>query len=172
MKLGRLLARLAVGGLFIGHGTQKWFGWFGGPGLEKTSATMESLGMRPGRRNALAAATTETVGGAMIAAGALTPLAAAALIGTMITAIRTVHLEKGIWAANGGYEFNLTLIAALLVLVDGGPGSPSLDSALGIEETGPGWALTALAGGIAGAALVAAAAARETADEATESSAG
>ena len=162
MKLGRLLARLAIGGLFVGHGTQKWFGWFGGPGLEKTSTTMEALGMRPGRRNAVAASATETVGGAMIIAGALTPLAAASLIGTMITAIRTVHLEKGIWAANGGYEFNLTLIAALLVLVDGGPGSPSLDSALGIEDTGPRWTLAALAGGVAGAALVAAAAARAT----------
>jgi putative oxidoreductase len=172
MKLGRLLARLAIGGLFIGHGTQKWFGWFEGPGLETTSATMESLGMRPGRRNALAASATETVGGAMIAAGALTPLAAASLIGTMITAIRTVHLEKGFWAANGGYEFNLTLIAALLILVDGGPGSPSVDSALGIEDTGSGWALAALAGGVAGAALVAAVAARETPVEAPEPSAG
>jgi putative oxidoreductase len=162
MKLGRLLARLAIGGLFVGHGAQKWFGWFEGPGLDKTSAMMESLGMRPGRRNAVAASATETIGGAMIALGALTPLAAASLIGTMITAIRTVHLEKGFWAANGGYEFNLTLIAALLVLVDGGPGSLSLDGALGIEDTGGGWALAALTGGAAGAALVAAAAARET----------
>jgi putative oxidoreductase len=52
MRLGRLIARIVIGALFIGHGTQKWFGWFGGPGLEKTSGTMESLGMRPGHRNA------------------------------------------------------------------------------------------------------------------------
>jgi putative oxidoreductase len=32
MKIGRLLVRLVVGGLFIGHGTQKLFAWFGGPG--------------------------------------------------------------------------------------------------------------------------------------------
>ncbi|MGN6816493.1 MAG: DoxX family protein [Solirubrobacterales bacterium] len=150
MKLGRLLARLAIGGLFVGHGTQKWFGWFGGPGLEKTTGMMDSLEMRPGRRNAILASASETVGGALIAAGALTPLAAAALIGTMVTAIRTVHFKKGLWNADGGYEFNLALIAALLALVDGGPGQLSVDSALGIEETGTGWALAALAAGALG----------------------
>lgn len=152
MKLGRLLARLAIGILFVGHGTQKLLGWFGGPGLEKTTAMMDSLEMHPGRRNAVLAGASETFGGALIAAGALTPLAAAALIGTMITAIRTVHLEKGFWNADGGYEFNLALIAALLALVDGGPGSLSIDSALGIEETGTGWALAALAAGALGSA--------------------
>jgi putative oxidoreductase len=153
MKLGRLLARLVIGGLFIGHGTQKWFGWFGGPGLDKTSQTMEALEMRPGRRNAHAAAASETLGGVAIALGAFTPAAAAALIGTMITAIRTVHLEKGFWSTNGGYEFNLTLIAALLALVDGGPGDLSVDGALGLEDTGAGWALAALAAGAAGSTL-------------------
>jgi putative oxidoreductase len=167
MKLGRLIARIVIGGLFVGHGTQKWFGWFGGPGLEKTSQTMEALEMRPGRANAHAAAASETLGGAALALGAFTPAAAAALIGTMITAIRTVHLEKGFWAANGGYEFNLTLIAAVLAIVDGGPGSLSVDGALGRAETGHGWALTALAAGVAGSTLAMAAGARAGGAEAT-----
>jgi putative oxidoreductase len=154
MKTGRLLARAVVGGLFIGHGTQKWFGWFGGPGIDGASKMMGSLGLRPGRRNALAASATETIGGAMVVAGALTPLAAAALIGTMITAIRTVHLKNGLWSQNGGYEFNLLFIAALLAIVDGGPGGASLDGALGVEETGSGWALAALAAGVAGSTAV------------------
>ncbi|HVC06757.1 MAG TPA: DoxX family protein [Solirubrobacterales bacterium] len=153
MKLGRLIGRIVIGGLFVGHGTQKWFGWFDGPGLDATSGSMEALGMRPGRRNAIAASASETIGGAMIAAGALTPAAAAVLIATMITAIRTVHLKNGLWASKGGYEFNLALIAGLLALVDGGPGRPSLDAMLGNEETGPGWALAALAVGAAGSAL-------------------
>ena len=54
MSIGRLLLRLVVGGFFIGHGTQKLFGWFGGHGLEGTGQFFEQLGMRPGRRNALA----------------------------------------------------------------------------------------------------------------------
>jgi putative oxidoreductase len=169
MTLGRLVARLVIGGLFIGHGTQKWFGWFGGPGLENASGMMESLGMRPGRRYAVAASATETIGGAMIVLGALTPLAAASLIATMITAIRTVHLEKGVWAAEGGYEYNLALIAALMALVDAGPGRPSVDTALGIEKSGGGWAVASLAGGAAGAGIAGALAARHAHVEAPES---
>ena len=157
MKLGRFIARIVIGGLFVGHGTQKWFGWFGGPGLDGTSGMMESLGMRPGRRNAIAASASETIGGAMIVAGAFTPAAAATLIATMITAIRTVHLKNGLWASKGGYEFNLALIAGLLALVDGGPGSPSVDAMLGTGETGPGWALAALAAGVTGSTLAIAA---------------
>ncbi|HKO27735.1 MAG TPA: DoxX family protein, partial [Solirubrobacteraceae bacterium] len=53
MKIGRLLLRLTVGGFFFGHGTQKLFGWFGGHGIEPTAQMFESLGMRPGRRNAI-----------------------------------------------------------------------------------------------------------------------
>jgi putative oxidoreductase len=153
MKIGRLIARVVIGGLFIGHGTQKWFGWFGGPGIDRASGMMESLGLRPGRRNAIAASASETIGGAMLLTGFLTPVAAAILIGTMVTAIRTVHLEKGVWNANGGYEFNLALIAAILALVDGGPGKPSVDTALGIDDTGPVWALAALAAGLAGSTV-------------------
>jgi len=149
MKIGRLIVRLVVGGLFIGHGTQKLYGWFGGPGPAGTEQMMQGLNMHPPRRNALAAGATETAGGALLAAGLATPLAAAGLIGVMITAIRTVHLPNGPWNAEGDYEYNLVLIAALLALVDGGPGELSVDRALGIHDTGPLWALAALAAGAA-----------------------
>jgi putative oxidoreductase len=153
MKLGRLIARLVIGGLFIGHGTQKWFGWFGGPGIEGAEGMMDKLEMRPAKANAHLVSGTETIGGAMIAAGALTPLASASLIAAMITAIRKVHLAKGPWNADGGYEFNLVLIAALVALVDGGPGKLSVDGALGLHDTGTAWALASLAGGAIGSTL-------------------
>ena len=126
MKHGRLIARVVIGGLFVGHGTQKWFGWFGGPGLDGASAMMDSLGMRPGRRNAIAASASETIGGAMLVAGAFTPVAATSLIATMITAIRTVHFKNGVWSSNGGYEYNLVLIAGLLALSTVVLGAPRL----------------------------------------------
>jgi putative oxidoreductase len=166
MKAGRFIARVVIGGLFVGHGTQKLFGWFGGPGIEAASKMMHSIGLRPGRRNAVAASATETIGGAMLVAGAFTPLAAAALIATMITAIRTVHLDNGLWNSNGGYEFNLALIAAILAIVDGGPGEPSVDGALGLDETGPGWALAALAGGVLGSTIAIELGRRHPAEEA------
>lgn len=154
MKIGRLLLRAVIGGLFIGHGTQKLFGWFGGPGQGGTEQMMRGLRLHPPRQHALAAGAAETTGGALLAAGLATPLAAASLIGVMITAIRKVHLPNGLWNASGGYEYNLVLIAALLSLADDGPGELSLDHALGIRCAGPGWALAALATG-AGAATVA-----------------
>jgi putative oxidoreductase len=160
MKLGRLLLRLTIGGLFVGHGTQKLFGWFGGPGLEQTAAGFDQLGIRPGRRNAIAAGVSEAGGGALLAAGLLTPLAASALTGTMLTAIHRVHAKNGPWVTQGGYEYNLVLIVAVLTVAELGPGGLSLDAALGRERSGPAWALGALAAAVAGAAGVDAAAKR------------
>jgi putative oxidoreductase len=71
----------------------------------------------------------------------------------MVTAIRKVHAANGLWNAKGGYEYNLVLIAALLGLVDGGPGALSVDRALGIHDTGPAWALAALGAGAVASAL-------------------
>ena len=153
MKIGRLAARVVIGGLFVGHGTQKLFGWFGGPGLEGTEQMMGALEMKPPRHNAVAAGVTETAGGALLALGAGTPLAASSLIGTMFTAIRKVHQPNGVWNTQGGWEYNAVLIAATAALVDAGPGTPSVDAALGREEWGPSWALGAVALGAAASAL-------------------
>lgn len=144
MGIWRLASRTVIGGLFIGHGTQKLKGWFGGSGLDGTEEMMKSLEMEPARLNAIIAGATETTGGALLAAGLATPLASAAIIGVMITAIRKVHRANGIWNSGGGYEYNLTLIAALLDLAASGPGKYSLDRALGIERTGYVPALVAL----------------------------
>ena len=161
MKIGRLLLRLTVGGFFVGHGTQKLFGWFGGNGLDATAQGFEQLGLRPGRRNAIAAGSAEAGGGALLATGLATPLAASVLTATMMTAIKTVHAKNGPWLSNGGYEYNVVLIAAALALVEVGPGGLSLDAALGRERSGSGWTLLALTAGTLGAVgahLVAAAA--------------
>jgi putative oxidoreductase len=151
MKIGRLLLRITVGSLFIGHGTQKLFGWFGGHGLDATSQSFHQLGMRPGRRNAIAAGAAEAGGGAALVLGLASPLAASALIATMLTAINRVHLKNGPWLANGGYEYNVVMIAAALAVAESGPGELSLDHAIGAERSGPGWALAALGLGTAGA---------------------
>ena len=152
MKLMPLTARLLIGGLFIGHGTQKLKGWFGGYGIEGTAGFMESLGMHPGRRNAIAAGVTETASGALLVLGLGTPLAAAGITGTMVTAIRKVHLPNGVWNADGGWELNAALIAAVAMIVEQGPGPVSLDAVLGTERKGAGWAVAALALGAAASA--------------------
>jgi putative oxidoreductase len=154
MKLGLTFLRAVVGVLFFGHGAQKLFGWFGGHGIEGTAGFFESLGLRPGRKHATAAGAAEAGGGALLALGFLTPAAAAALIGVMATAIQKVHFKNGPWVTNGGYEYNLALIAVLVTLADLGPGELSLDHALGTEVKGPLVALLALAAGIGGAAVM------------------
>ena len=154
MKFGAVAIRGVVGPLFIGHGTQKLFGWFGGHGIEGTAGFFESIGLRPGRKHATAAGAAEAGGGALLALGFLTPAAAASLIGVMSTAIRKVHGSKGPWVTDGGYEYNLALIAIMVTLADVGPGDLSFDHALGIEVKGPLVALLALAAGIGGAAVL------------------
>jgi putative oxidoreductase len=150
MKLGRLILRATIGAFFVGHGTQKLFGWFGGHGVEGTGAFFESLGLKPGKANAIAAGTAEAGGGVLLATGFLTPLAASAIGGTMVTAIRHVHAAKGPWMTEGGYEYNAVILAALAAIVDDGPGPISLDRAFGIERSGFGWALASLGAGATG----------------------
>lgn len=155
MHLARLALRTAIGGLFIGHGTQKLFGSFGGPGRAGTEQMMTALGMHPSRQQAYAAGLTETGGGALLTLGLGTPLASAGLIGVMITAIRTVHGPKGPWASNGGYEYNLVLIAALAALAESGPGAVSLDHVRGRERQGARYGIGAVAlGALASTAAI------------------
>jgi putative oxidoreductase len=150
MKLGLTLFRAVIGATMFAHGAQKLFGWFGGHGLEATGQAFDSMGLKPGKRTALAAGASEAGGGALLATGFLTPLGSAATIGVMSQAIRTVHKEKGFFVTEGGYEYNLALIASALVLADLGPGPVSLDRALGTELRGPLVALAALGAGLAG----------------------
>jgi putative oxidoreductase len=146
----RTLLRVLVGGLFIGHGTQKLFGWFGGYGPDGTGQFFESIGLRPGRRNAMIAGASEAGGGALLAAGLFTPLAGALLTGVMAQAIRSVKMDKGPFAQDGGWELEALFAAAALVFAEIGPGPVSLDHILGTEQSGTGVALLALGAGIAG----------------------
>jgi putative oxidoreductase len=154
MRLARLIIRVVLGALFIGHGTQKLFGWFGGHGPEGTGGFFEGLGLRPGKQHAIAAGLTEAGGGAMLALGLLTPIGAALITSTMATAIRTAHRGKGPWATDGGWEYPLIIIATVMGVAEAGPGSLSLDSALGLEMSGTSWALAQLAVGVGGSFLV------------------
>src|SRR3954451_543778 len=154
MNVGKLALRGVIGPLFVGHGTQKLFGWFGGHGLEGTAGFFEQgIGLRPGKRHATAAGLSEALGGALLTLGAFTPLAAAMITGTMTTAIRKVHAAKGPWVTEGGFEYNAVLIAAMAALAESGPGKPSVDAALFPKMKGSGWALLALGAGVAGSYL-------------------
>jgi putative oxidoreductase len=148
-----LLLRGTVGPLIVGHGAGKLFGAFNaGYGIEGTAGYLESLGFRPGKPWAYLHGAAEFGAGAGLAAGLLTPLASAGLIGVMATAARTAHAGKGPWVTNGGWEFPLTLGAAATALAFAGPGKYSLDRLLGLKLSGTRWGLGALALGLGSAA--------------------
>ncbi len=146
MAYGLLLLRVVVGLAFVGHGSQKLFGWFGGHGPKGTAGFMSSLGFRSPALMALAAGLSELGGGLLLALGLLTPAAALALTVVMLNAIATVHWTKGFWNGNGGYELNLTFLTVAIAVAATGPGRFSLDRAIGWENdvTGLWWAVGVL----------------------------
>jgi putative oxidoreductase len=125
-----LALRVPVGIIFMAHGAQKLFGWFGGYGLEGTAGWMESIGLAPGLLMAFLAGSGEFFGGLFILLGLLTRPAAAVLAVTMIVAIFSVHLVNGLFMSNNGYEFGLALLAASVSLALSGAGKASLDNHL------------------------------------------
>lgn len=132
-NLALLILRLTLGTLMAGHGAQKLFGWFSGPGLKNTGGFMETLGMRPGHVWGPIAALGEFTGGFMTALGFLSPMGPQNIMGAMAVAGRRAHWKLPVWASQGGAELPLMNFAAALTLAILGPGRYSLDRMFGIR---------------------------------------
>jgi putative oxidoreductase len=131
------IVRVVQGSLMAGHGAQKLFGSFGGPGLEGTSGFMEMLGMRPGRPWAYMAGLSEFGGGVLTALGLLKPLGPLGVIGAMAMATRKAHWDKPIWVTEGGAELPVLNMAISTALMIREPDAFSLDRVLGLRL--PAW---------------------------------
>ncbi|MEI8705758.1 DoxX family protein [Pseudoalteromonas sp. B62] len=125
-----LILRVPVGLILAAHGAQKLFAWFGGYGLEGTGQWMASIGLEPGYWLAMMAGSAEFFGGIALAIGLLTRPAAVVAGLTMLIAIFSVHISNGLFMANNGYEYALTLLVVTVVLAIQGAGSFSLDNVL------------------------------------------
>jgi putative oxidoreductase len=125
-----LALRIPVAIIFIAHGAQKLFGWFGGYGLEATGQWMTSIGLEPGYQLALLAGGAEFFGGVALFIGLLVRPAALILSITMVVAIFSVHFDNGLFMTNNGYEFALTLLAISISLMFSGAGRLALDNVL------------------------------------------
>lgn len=130
-----LILRVPIGLILAAHGAQKLFGWFGGNGLAGTAQWLSSMGMEPGLLMAILAGGAEFFGGLALVLGLLTRPAALVAAFTMLVAIFSVHISNGLFAADGGYEYALVLMVALLALAVQGGGYLSLDKAL-LEKIG------------------------------------
>ena len=145
--------RLTLGGMILAHGLNKFFG---GGKIAGTAAWFESIGMKPGKLNALMAASTEVGCGVLLIIGLLTPLACAALVSLMVVAIITVHRKNGFFVFNPGQGIEYCLIVALMAVALGGLGGGkfSIDHAAKIWTFRPaiGLAVAAIIG-VGGALL-------------------
>ena len=151
MDLALLVVRL-IGLGFAAHGAQKLFGWFGGYGLAGTGGYFESLGFRPGKLFAAASGISELAGGLLLALGLFGAIGPMLIVSVMLVAILTVHAPKGFFAQNGGAELPLAYIAIAIAIALVGPGTYSMDNALGIGALWtPALAWATLGLGVAGA---------------------
>ncbi len=132
--IAALALRIPVGIIFVAHGAQKLFGWFGGYGLEGTGQFFGSIGLNPGYLMALLAGAAEFFGGLALVFGVLVRPAAAALSFAMLIAIFAVHVGKGFFVDKGGYEYALALFAASVSLLLSGAGRFSVDRVLAGER--------------------------------------
>ncbi|HEX3244536.1 MAG TPA: DoxX family protein [Chloroflexota bacterium] len=144
--LGLLVLRVGLGGLMMGHGGQKLFGWWRGHGPEGTGKMMESLGLSPGGFWARLAGASEFSGGGMTALGLMHPLGPLAILGSMAMATFKAHADRPIWVTEGGAELPVTNSFIALALLLTGPGIFSVDRALGLRMSPVSQAVVILAG--------------------------
>ncbi|TAN32485.1 DoxX family protein [bacterium] len=137
MALALLILRVVVGLTLAGHGAQKLFGWWGGPGMSGWTGAMTRMRIRPASAWAWMSALAELLGGLAVALGLLFPLGSFAIAGSMLVAIGLVHWAKGFWVSKGGYEFNLLILAVVAALALIGPGAYSIDHLLRIHLPEP-----------------------------------
>ena len=130
--------RVALGAVFIGHGAQKVFGMWGGPGLSKFSGGDAPYSwMQPGWLWLGAAAFAELVGGVLVLTGLLTRVGALLILPVMLVAVFGVHWGS-FFMSNRGVEYALSLLAMALALLIAGGGRASFDETLSGRRGGGG----------------------------------
>ena len=146
VSIAALILRITLGGMILAHGMNKLFG---GGRIAGTAGWFDSIGMKPGKLNAWAAAITEVGCGILLIVGLLTPLACAGLVAIMIVAIVTVHLKNGFFVFNAGQGIAYCLLVALAAVALGGLGGGrySLDYVTGIWDY-KAWIGFVVAGGV------------------------
>ncbi|MFN2455788.1 MAG: DoxX family protein [Pyrinomonadaceae bacterium] len=128
--------RLALGIIFIAHGSQKVFGAFGGKGLAAFMSGPTPFGfMQPSSFWLGAAAFSELIGGVLVLLGLCTRLGALFISFVMLTAIFGFHLKNGFFAPQG-YEYPYALLGICLALLIAGGGHASLDGQLATSGRG------------------------------------
>jgi len=125
-QLGLLPARMALGSTMVFHGAKKLVG----EGPEEHAQMFGAMGIRPPKLLAVSTGVAEVLAGAMSIAGVFTRFAALAVLVTQGMAIAKVHGPRGFNNQEGGFEFNLALMAIAAGLLLAGPGKISAHEVL------------------------------------------
>ena len=149
--LGLLILRAGLGAVFVAHGLQKLFGWWGGQGLNGFKNSLSEIGYQHADILTYCAAGGEIAAGVLLVLGLFTPLAAAGalayLINSLLAGMSAQHHGKSLpFFLPNGHEYEITLIvmAAAVILV--GPGRYGFDA-------GRGWARRPFIGSFAALVL-------------------
>lgn len=118
-----LVARVALGVVFVAHGLQKVVTW----GLSGTAEAFAGMGVPAPQLSAAFAGLVELVGGAALILGIATPVAALLLALDMLGALVLVHVRNGVFVDAGGFELVAALGAGALLLAVTGAGRIALD---------------------------------------------
>ncbi len=137
-----LILRIGTGLIILAHGINH------ARGRQRTTDWFGSIGFRNPELQWFASTASELAIGLALVTGLLTGPAAAGLVAVMFVAFWSVHRKNGffIFRPGEGWEYVATLAMIGVVIAVAGPGSASIDNAIGID--------TDLNGGI-GALLVA-----------------
>jgi putative oxidoreductase len=127
LDIGSAVLRLAIGGIMIVHGVRH------GRTLVGTAGWFASIGFRQPLLQAKLSAVIEIGAGLALIIGLATPLAAAAVVGTMAVAGLVVHRQNGFFVMSDGYEYVLALALSSIALGALGPGRMSIDHAAGVD---------------------------------------
>ncbi|MDH3394768.1 MAG: DoxX family protein [Nitrosopumilus sp.] len=108
--------RASVGVIFIIHSLKKfdpsWQEW------------LMSIGMPPEMQLPIALA--EFIGGILLIIGALTRVTGSVFAVILLGAIFHIRWENGFFVSQGGWEWDLVMLAAVLAIIAAGPGRISI----------------------------------------------
>ena len=155
--LGLLLLRLTLGVIFIAHGLQKAFGWWGGTGLDGFQTTLAEAGYQHAGVLTYLGAGVQILCGVLLVLGLFTPLVAAGALAFLVNALLVTFSAQRkdgglmVFGTDAEYLLVLALLAAGVLLA--GPGRYGFDGSRGWARRpfiGSAVALVvAIAGGVA-----------------------
>jgi putative oxidoreductase len=157
--LGCLVVRVGLGVTMLAHG---WNHLFGPGGLDGTTRWFHGVGLRPAKVHATLSGVGEIAAGLALVACLLTAPALMFVVSAMTVAGWAVHARNGFFVFREGYEYVLFVAVTAAALALWGPGTASVDHALGIADHLDGYVGLGFVGaGFASAVLVLAATFRD-----------